>query len=229
MWNTIIINPLYNTLVWLVTITNGSFGWSVVLLTLLTRIILIPFSIQQYRAQLVQKKLAPLIAKIKQDFPVAEDQNKAIMELYTTHKANPFAGCLPMLIQLPLLIGVYQVFFKDIAENASKLYTGNVIPIQINYWFAGINLLEPSILLAILAGLFQFLQIELSPAFAQPEKSEKSTVVDPNIAMMSSMKYILPVMIGFVSSSLPASMAVYFIISSILSIIQDQILTKTNN
>jgi YidC/Oxa1 family membrane protein insertase len=226
MWNTIIISPLYNTLVWLVAHTGGSFGWSVILLTLLTRLILIPFSIQQYRAQSIQKKLAPMIAKIKADFPVATDQNKAIMELYTKHKANPFAGCLPMLVQLPLLIGVYRVFFKPLAENVTKLYIGNTIPGDISYLFLGFNLSEPSILLAVFAGLFQFGQIYLSPAFATTDTKEKST--DPNAAMMSGMKYILPIMIAVISSKLPSSMAVYFIVSSIISIVQDQILLRTS-
>jgi YidC/Oxa1 family membrane protein insertase len=227
MWSTIVIEPLFNALIWLLGNTGGSFGLAVILLTLLTRVILIPFSIQQFKAQIVQKKLAPLLEKIKRDFPDKNDQNKAIMELYTTHKANPFAGCLPLIIQLPILIGVYHVFWKPIAENADKLYLGNVIPAVINYSFLGIDLLTSSVILALLAGVFQFLQIYLSPAFAKPAADTPKTA-DPSASIMSGMKYVLPVMIAVISMSLPASMAIYFIISSILSIVQDQLLLRNS-
>ncbi len=227
MWNSIVIGPLYNTLVWLVSHMNGSFGLAVIVLTILTRLILIPFSLQQYRAQAVQKKLAPMIEKIKRDFPNKADQNKAIMDLYTEHKANPFAGCLPMLVQLPILIGVYQVFWKPITENADKLYSGNILPSVINYSLFGMNLGESSVILAFLAGIFQFLQIYLSPAFNTEKKDPTDkTPTDPSASMMASMKYVLPVMIVVISFSLPASMAMYFIVSSLLTIGQDQLFLK---
>src|SRR5580704_10130713 len=107
MFHTIFYIPLYNALIWLTTGLGGSIGLAVIALTLVVKIILSPLSYSSIKSQIEQKKLQPLMDDIKKKYPDKKEQSEKMMELYKEHKTNPFAGCLLLLLQLPVIIALY--------------------------------------------------------------------------------------------------------------------------
>lgn len=230
MFTTIFIQPFYNILVFITNFFHGYIAWGVIILTILIKILLFPLAKKAFKAQIAQKKLAPELEKIRKEFPDKQVQAQKTMELYKETGSNPFSGCLPILIQLPIIIGIYQVFFRGIESQLHLLYPFIKEPGVIIYQFFGINLQIKSILLAVLAGLTQYIQIKLSPTMqntASVDESDSQAVM--MASMNSSMKYTMPVMMGFISFTLPGAIALYFIITNIATLIQEFILKKTTN
>jgi YidC/Oxa1 family membrane protein insertase len=220
MWQTLVIAPMYNILVALASLFGGSLGWAVIGLTLAVKLILLPFSWKTHLTQILQKKLQPQIAKIKKDFPDQAEQSMKIMALYKESGSNPFAGCLPMLIQLPILLGMYQVFFRGIEGGVGLLYSSVTLPSSISTQFLGTDLAVTSLVFAVAAGIFQAAQLLLSPTMKHADPN------DPQAKMSKMMVYIIPVMITIAGATLPASLSLYFIINALASILQDAVFTK---
>jgi len=215
---------IYNSLIVLSSLFGGSLGWAVIGITFLVKFILLPFSLKTHRSQILQKKLQPEITKIKKQFPDQVEQSKKIMELYKQSGSNPFAGCLPTLIQLPILIGMYQVFFKGISQiETDWLYSFVNVPEQMSSMFFGLNLGEKSIFIAIIAGVMTFIQMKLSPSMKNLDPSE------PQAKVSQMMLYSMPFMIALIGAGLPLSISIYFIANAIFTIIQDILFIKLDN
>lgn len=228
MFQTLITQPFYNLLVFVTNIFHGHVAWAVIVLTILVKIILFPLAKKAYKAQIAQKKLAPELEKIRKEFPDKQVQAQKTMELYKQTGSNPFSGCLPILIQLPIIIGIYQVFFKGIEAQLPLLYSGMSAPMQVIYQFLGMNLQVKSIILAVLAGLTQYIQIHLSPAMKQSgpvDQSDNQAVM--MASMNSSMKYTMPIVMVVIGMTLPGALALYFVVTNIVTIIQEYIMRKT--
>ena len=230
MFQTLIIIPLSNALLFLTNLFFGNLGIAVIILTILVKIILFPLSLSTLKSQAALKKVQPLIDDIKKKYTDKNEQAIKIMELYKEHKANPLTGCLPLLIQLPIVIGLYQVFLRgDTSLSPDIIYSFIQIPESISHMFFGIDLREKSAFLALVAGIAQYFQLYYSPIHTKKDdKKEKST--DPQVIMMENMqknlKYILPIMIVVFSFFTPSAIALYLIISSIFTLIQEIIITK---
>ncbi len=228
--------PLFNLLVGITALTPGHFMWlGVVLVTLAVRLILLPLSLKQARqAQKSQGKMAGLQEELKRIKEEHKDdrqkQAQKTMALYRKAGVNPASGCLLLLIQLPILIALYRVFLTPIGpESASLLYSFVSLPSSINLSFFSIILTEPSLLLAIIAGITQFVQVRFfSPA---PTPTPSGTADDDSAKMMAAMQrnmaYIFPAMTVFISLSLPSALPLYWIISIALAILQQRLLQRT--
>jgi YidC/Oxa1 family membrane protein insertase len=225
----LIIQPFYNLLVFFTNLFQGHIALAVILLTILVKIILFPLAKKAYQAQIAQKKLAPELEKIRKEFPDKQIQAQKTMELYKQTGSNPFSGCLPILIQIPIIIGIYQVFFRGIESQVSLLYPAISTPVQVIYDFIGLNLQNKSIILAVLAGITQYLQIHFSPAMQTPtgsvDQSDNQAVM--MASMTSSMKYTMPVVMVVIGITLPGALALYFVTLNIVTLLQEQILRKT--
>ncbi|MCJ7829521.1 YidC/Oxa1 family membrane protein insertase, partial [Patescibacteria group bacterium] len=128
-FNIILYKPLFNALVLLYQYLPGhDFGIAVIILTIIIRLILYPLMVQSIRSQKVVSELQPKIQEIQLKYKNDKEKlAKATMELYQKEKINPFGGCLPLLIQLPILIALYQVFWKGLQPGAMvNLY--NFVP-----------------------------------------------------------------------------------------------------
>ncbi len=215
MWEHLVLAPMYNILVSLANLFGGSLGWAVIGLTIAVKLVLLPFSWKTHTSQILQKKLQPKINQIKKDYPDQAEQSTKIMALYKESGSNPFAGCLPTLIQLPILIGMYQVFYRGISGGAHLLYSTVTLPQQLSGVFLGVNLLEVSIVLAVIAGIAQALQLKLSPTMKHADPN------DPQARMSRMMIFIIPVMITVAGATLPASLSLYFIANAVVSLVQD--------
>ena len=192
LYHTILYQPLFNAMVLIYeNIPGNDFGFAVIVLTILIRLVLYPLGTQSIKSQKALQELQPKISEIqKKNKDDKEAQAKAMMELYQKEKINPLSGCLPLLLQLPILIALYQVFWKGLKPEALvDLYSFVHNPGVIDASFIGIiNLGEASIFFALLAGVAQFYQTKM----IAPKKSKKKTGQFAEM-MQKQMLYFSPV------------------------------------
>lgn len=237
LFNEVLYRPFLNILVLFYRLT-GDLGISIILLTLLIKFLLYPLLKKQLRSRHEMKKLQPKLEAVKKKHKDdKEKQGKAILELYKEEGISPAAGCIPALIQLPILIALYRVFLPGkaliingghlgIAEN--MLYSWPIIQgiSEINKISLGvINLTEKSILLAILSAVLQFLLTKMSidtdaAKKAQQNKEEMDTASQMQKAMNTQMIYFMPVLTFFFGMTFPAALPLYWSASTAISIVQ---------
>lgn len=225
-----IYDPLYNGLVFLVDVVPGhDMGIAVVVLTILVRIILIPLSRRAVQAQLAMKKIAPEVEKIKVKYKDnREEQTKATFALYKANDIHPFASLGLVLVQFPILIALYWVFYKNGFPDVDPtlLYSFVRPPATVDLHFLGvIDMGGKSIVLAILAAVTQFIYTRLS--MGPREKALDSTPVEASLSrdMAKSFdlqaRYVLPVVIGVIGLTIPAAAPLYWATSNTFMIIQE--------
>lgn len=236
LYTEILWRPLFNLLVGLTNVIPGHYIWvSIVLITLVVRLILLPLSLKQARqAQRSQGKMADLQEELKriqkQHEGNRQKQAEATMALYRKAGVNPASGCLLLLIQLPILLALYRVFLTEIGPaSAHFLYPFVSLPAAVNLSFLGITLTQPSLWLAVVAGIAQFIQVRFfsptqtpTPMAGSNENSAKMMA-----SMQKNMAYIFPAMTVFISLRLPSALPLYWIVSIVLAIIQQRLLQKS--
>jgi len=232
LFHVVLYQPLFNCLVFLYNIVPGhDFGIAIIILTMAIRFLLYPTSVQAVNSQRGLQKLQPKIqeiqAKHKED---KEKQAREILSLYKTEKINPFSGLFLVLIQLPILIALYYVFWNGLNPKELSILYGFVSnPGQINALFLRlIDLSKPHIIFAVLAGLTQYYQTKM----LLPSKSLKSAGGQKDISqiMQKQMTYFFPVLTVIILLNLPSALGLYWTVSGIFSIIQQQlILNKDGN
>lgn len=211
----LIERPLLNLTILLYgTIGLADLGLSIILMTIVVRLALLPLSLKTARAQRAMNKLAPELERIKaQHKNDNAAQSEAVMKLYKDNGVNPLAGCLPLFIQLPLLIGLYRVFILVIKPQAlTLLYSFVPHPATINHLILGLlDISTPSRVLALVAGALQFALGRLMSATQQGAPAAAA-------AMNKQMMYLLPVIIIVIGWSLPAGLSLYWGITTLFSI-----------
>ncbi|MDP3997229.1 MAG: YidC/Oxa1 family membrane protein insertase [bacterium] len=231
-----LFRPLYNLLVGITDfLPNHSVGFAILLVTLIVRLILLPSALHQAKMarrnqdkmQSLQKELKKIKEQHKED---KTKQAEATMRLYRQAGINPASGCLPLLIQLPILIALYRVFFTGLGEETFQyLYSFVPAPSSISAVFLGIDLSIPSLLLGVIAGLGQFAMMRFfspSPA-AQPGANESTAQM--MASMQKNMTYFFPVMTIFIAMRLPAALALYWVASTAFAIIQQYFIKRALN
>ena len=230
IFNTILYQPLFNALVLLYERLPGhDFGIAVIVLTIIIRLILYPLMIQSIKSQKVLSELQPKIQEIQQKYKDdKEKQAKETMGLYQKEKINPFGGCLPLLIQLPILIALYQVFWKGLQPEAMiNLYNFVPHPGVIDPTFLGvINLGQASLILAVLAGITQFFQTKMITPHQRTDKGQASKTPDFSGMIQKQMLYFFPIFTVFILWKLPAAIGLYWIVTALFSIFQQHLIFK---
>lgn len=223
IWTRIFYQPLYNALILgIALIPGGDVGFGIILLTVLVRLILFPLSKRSILSQLQMKSLEPEIAEIKKQFPDKMEQAKRTQALYKERKINPLSGCLLVLIQMPVIIALYLVFIHGFSGTPPVgLYSFVHLPEKFNLNFLGlIDLGGRSIVLAVLAGVSQFIQGKLAQGRQSTPTGEGMTQ-DFAKTMQVQMLYALPIMITFIAYKFSAAVALYWITSNIFTIAQE--------
>lgn len=226
LFNEIFYRPLFNGLVFLTSIVPWhDIGIAVIVLTILVRIAIFPFMHRSIKTQVKMRELEPELKKIKEEFKDKKDeQARRTMELYKQHGVSPFSGCLMLLIQLPILIALYQVFWKGLDLAGPNLYSFVTTPEFIRMEFFGvIDMATGSLLLALLAGISQFIQMKLAnpPGLPVSNKKGKSFQDEFARAMRIQTTYVLPVFIAFISYRFPAAVALYWTTANIFGIVHE--------
>lgn len=229
LYNTILYQPLLNFLVFLYNVAGHDLGIAIILLTLIIKLILYPLSRQSIKSQKALQDLQPKIEALKKQYKnEKEKQAKAMMELYRTEKVNPLSSCLPLLIQLPFLIAVYQVFQTGLnSASLSLLYPFIQNPGQLNaISFGFVDLAKPNIILAILTGAAQFWQTKMLSIKRPPKAMPGAKDEDMMAVMNKQMLYFMPVLTVVIGISLPAGLVLYWLVMTLLTALQQLVMFK---
>lgn len=234
IWDTVLYEPLLNALAFLVSIIpGGDVGVAVIILTILVKILLFPLSQKSIESQAEMNILAPELNKIKTSGATREEQARLTFELYKKHKVNPFSGCLLVLIQIPIIFALYFVFFKGINFESGLLYSFIHIPENVNMIFLGmLDITQKSAVLAVLAGVSQYLQAHFMPipaSSANTAGSRGSFSESFAKSMQMQMKYVFPFVVAFIAYSISGAVALYWITSNLFMVGQQIYVKKERN
>lgn len=231
MWDIFLLNPMVNLLIWFYGLLGQNFILAILLLTILIRLLVFPLTWQQQKSTLAMQELQPKLKKIQDKHKNdPEALNAKTMELYREAGVNPLGGCLPTLIQFPILIALYQAITRSLAASPLQLIdlsqhiytfapgTLSWLPrptalIPLNSHFAWLNLAapDPYYILPILVVVTTWLQQKLlSPPSADGQGA----------AMTRSMQLTMPLFIGYISLTFPSGLSIYWIVSNIIGFAQ---------
>lgn len=222
-----LFRPLFNGLVFLISVMPGhDVGLAIIVLTVLVRGALSPLTHHSIKTQTKMKEIEPEIKELRANYQNKEEQAKKIMELYRRHGVNPLSGVLISLIQLPVLIALYYLFWQGLDLTKGNFYAFIPHPETARMEFLRlIDLSSSSLFLAITAGLSQFIQAKLMqppPPFSE-KKSNESFQGDFSRAMRVQMVYVLPVFIGVFAYNFPAAVALYWTTMNVFAIVHEGI------
>lgn len=221
-FKTLLYQPLFNATIFLYNVIPGNdFGLAIVALTIMIRLIFFPLTVKTTRSQRALSRINPLMKEIKEKHKNdSQAQSAAIMKLYKDNNVNPLSGCLPLLIQLPILIALYKAFgagFKS--ENLALLYNFVNNPKYIEpISFGFLNITTSSWILAIITGIFQFLQLRQNQALTQAPSAGPHGQERDMQAINKQMLYFFPVMIIIIGWNLPAGLLIYWLTTTLFSI-----------
>lgn len=200
-WVYIFSSPLFWLLVKLHALVNN-WGWAIVLLTIIVKAIFYPLTAASYRSMAKMKVLAPRLESLKQQY--GDDRMKfqqAVMEMYKTEKVNPLGGCLPILIQIPVFIGLYWALLASVELRQAP-------------WLYIVDLARPDpyYALPIVMAVTMFLQTFLNPPPADP--------------MQAKMMKIMPIAFSVMFFFFPAGLVLYWVVNNVLSIAQQWFINR---
>ncbi len=206
---TAVIDLLYN----LTTVIGlPSYALAIILLTVIIKVVLYPLTKKQMRSMVMMQKLAPEIEKIQKKYKNKDPQKmqQKIMELYKEHDVNPMSGCLPILIQLPILIALYRALLHYEFINPAHAHF---------IWIETLKHPDPFYILPVLAALTTFMQSKLV--------SNTSSQLNPSAAQTQKiMMYLMPLMIGWIATTLPAGLSLYWVVYNIVSAAQQYYINR---
>lgn len=225
----VLYQPFYNLLVFFAWLVPGhSIGWAIIIVTILVRFALWHSSLKTLQAPLQMRAHADELKKIQEKYKDdRQAQAQAQMQFYKENGINPLSGCLPLLIQLPIIFILYRVFITGLNSlRPDLIYSFTPHLSTLNTSFFGINLIHPDkyFILPLLAAGAQFLQTRHMQRLNPPTATGGS---DPTAMMNKQMTYLFPVMTFFIARSLPAGLALYWIATSLFSLGQQVYVAKT--
>ncbi len=232
----ILYDPLYNTLMFLYkNIPGQDLGVAIILLTLLIKALLFWPSLSAIHSQQKMQEIQPKLKELQEKYKdKKEELSRQLMGFYKQHKVNPFSSCLPLLLQLPILIALYRVFFSGLsidpvthllnADQLSHLYgplRNAFETLQVNTLsFNLINLgAKHNVILALLAGAAQFWQSKMMMS-QRPPKVEGAKDEDTAALVSKQMTYMLPIMTIIFGYQFPAGLAMYWLVSTMFQVAQ---------
>ena len=202
-WFTFISKPLFKVLEWLHGLV-GNWGWAIVLVTLLIKLILFPLSYKGMMSMQKLKDLAPQMKELKEKYGKdPQKMNAKMMEMYKKHGANPMGGCLPMLLQIPIFFALYRVFLNAVELQGAPWML----------WITDLSLKDPLFILPILMGTTMWYQQKITP----------NTMTDP---MQQKIFQWLPVVMTIFFVTFPAGLVLYWLVNSLFTIAQQFVINN---
>ena len=181
----------------------GNWGIAILLLTFCIRIVFWPLSQKSYKSMEQMKKLQPMMQKLREKYKDdKETLNKEVMQLYKTYKVNPAGGCLPIVVQIPVFIGLYQALLNSIELRHTAFIAH--LPFTNITWLADLSAADPFYITPLLMGATMFLQQRLTPASGDPTQQK---------VMM-----FMPVIFTVMFLNFPAGLVLYWLCNNVLSI-----------
>lgn len=200
IWNEYFVYPLSWLIIKIAEFFNGSYGLAIIVSTILIRLVLLPLMVKQTKNSKNMQEIQPEIKELREKYSSKDQETQRklqqeTMQLFQKHNVNPLAGCMPILIQMPILIAFYHAVYRTY-----EIKTHDFL------WF---SLGEPDYILPIIAAAFTFIQ--------QKMMMGRTANVHPQMAMMM---YIFPVMIAVFGFFFPAALALYWVVGNLFMIVQ---------
>lgn len=231
IWHTFFFDPVYNGLIFFIeVIPGGDVGLAIIAMVVVLKLILLPLSIKSARTQRVMREIEPKLKEIKETHKDnREQQALAMMQLYRESGIKPFSTIFLMLLQIPIIIALYFSVYSGggvaLPEiNTALLYSFLAAPGMVSMDFLGlIDISGKSVFLALLAGVTQYYQVKLAMPALPPRDPNKAPDLKEDFMrnMQLQMRYVMPVIIFFVSYFISAAIALYFFVSNIVAILQE--------
>jgi len=229
MWDQFVINPMINALLLLYDFLGNNFVLAIAVFTVLIRLLTLPLNLKQQRSSLRMQEMQPQIQAIQKKY---KDNPQKMQEEFRKIGYNPaesLAGCLPMLIQMPILIGLYRgiIFLlgstpQSLFQLTQRVYDGinltELLPIKSSFLWLDLGKPDPLYILPILVFVTMFAQQKLLSPAAKKKNNGKQKDDNPAAAMTQSMMYTMPIMFAFFSLQFQAGLSVYFVLSNIIGI-----------
>lgn len=226
MWDLLIVNPLTNLLLLFYQVLGNQTMLAVTALTLLVRLAITPLTLSQQKMMRKQQEMQPRMKALQEKYK--NDREKLAQEqmnLYKELGMSPLGGCLPMLIQLPLMFALYGAIIRALASTPIALLDlpahiyrwmpglSTIVPLNSQFLWMDLALRDPLFIMPILVMATTWYQQKLlTPANANPDPQAQS--------MSQSMLVTMPLMMGFFSAQYAAGLSVYFVISNLIGIAQ---------
>ncbi|MDA3815636.1 MAG: YidC/Oxa1 family membrane protein insertase [Patescibacteria group bacterium] len=224
LFTTVLYQPLFNALVFIYDIIPD-LGITIIIITVIIRVILLPLSKKAIESQKKMQELQPELKEIQEKYKNdKQKKGEEMMKLYKKRKINPAAGCLPLIIQLVILIALYRVFLNasiHFDNGSDLLYSFINAPESINPMSFGIiDITKRSIPLAIVAAGFQFWQTKMMMAKQKKTQQPKKDSGEPDFGtiMQQQMLYIAPIMTFVIGFQFPAGLPIYWIVTTLFMI-----------
>jgi YidC/Oxa1 family membrane protein insertase len=246
MVDTFIIDPMTNALLLFYDFLGNNFVLAIAVLTIVIRLVTLPLNLRQQKSSIRMQEMQPEIQKIQKKY---KDKPSKMQEEFKKIGYNPtesLTGCLPLLIQFPILIGLYRAIVVLLGSTPQALFeltdrvyepinaivnTATTLPIANKFLWLNLAQPDPLYILPVLVFITMFVQQKLmAPAKTKEDNDKggkKKDEGNPMAGMTQSMQYTMPIMFGFFSLSFPAGLSIYFILSNVIGIGQGYI-TRAN-
>ncbi|WP_251554404.1 YidC family membrane integrase SpoIIIJ [Neobacillus muris] len=200
-WNEYIVYPLSWLIVHMADWLGGSFGLSIIVVTIIVRLIILPLMIKQTKSSKAMQAIQPEMEALKKKYSSKDQKTQQLLQqetmaLFQKHGVNPMAGCFPLIIQMPILIGFYHAISRtrEIAQD--------------NFLWFDLGDKDPYYILPIVAGITTFIQQKMMMA---------GNNQNPQMAMML---WMMPIMIVIFAFNFPAALSLYWVVGNIFTIVQ---------
>jgi YidC/Oxa1 family membrane protein insertase len=202
-WFTIVAKPLLSALKFFYGYVHN-YGIAIIIVTVIIKILFYPLTYKSYKSMKQMQKIQPKMAELKEKYKNDRDaMNKAVMELYKTHKVNPLGGCLPMVVQMPIFIALYRALMTSIELRHAPFML----------WILDLSAKDPFYVTPIIMGATMFIQQKMTP----------NTSMDPTQA---KMMLALPLVFTVMFINMPAGLVLYWLVNNILTIAQQMYINK---
>ncbi|TSK07350.1 MAG: membrane protein insertase YidC [Geobacter sp.] len=202
-WFAAIAKPLVVFLKFLYKYT-GNYGIAIIIITCILKALFFPLTHKSYKSMKGMQKIQPKMNELKEKHKNDRDaMNRAVMELYKTHKVNPLGGCLPMLVQIPVFFGLYRALMYSIELRHAPFYL----------WITDLSAKDPYYVTPLIMGATMFIQQKMTP-----------TNMDP---VQAKMMLMLPVVFTFMFLNFPSGLVIYWLVNNVLTIAQQMYINKT--
>lgn len=182
----------------------GNYGIAIIVLTIIIKILFYPLTKKSLHSMRDMQKMQPMMAAVKEKYKGDKDKmNKELMELYKRHKLNPVGGCLPMVLQIPVFIALYEVLYVAIELRHAPFFL----------WITDLSAKDPYYITPVLMGATMFLQQKMTPSAVDPAQQK--------------IMMLMPIVFTFMFLSFPAGLVLYWLVNNVLSIGQQYFVYKT--
>lgn len=201
-WDHYVIYSFSRFILWLASLVNNSYGWAIIIFTILVRVILLPLNWYQIKSMNKQMKIQPQMQALQKKYSAkdVDTQQKLrdeTQKLYSEAGVNPVAGCLPLVIQLPVMFALYQAIYKT-----TQLRNGSFLWMQLGK-------ADPYYIMAILAAVFTFLSTYIS-SYSQPTQNSKTKI----------MTWVMPIFIFVPALTFPSAITIYWVVTNAFQVLQ---------